>query len=819
MLPKTFQDVSASSRLVLLSRYALALAIFTSALIVRLLLFPVADGLAFLTFYPATTLCFLFCGIGPGAVSVVLGGIAGFYIFFTPYWTFGHNVSGEIATLVYVLSSGLTGFIVIRLRGRESRIETMSKIEGQLRTIVRASPTALLLIDVAGRIRMINEKAEALFGYGQGELQDQPLEVLLEAHFRAGHSDLRQSFMQDRSSRAMGEGRLLFGLRKDGVAFPLEIGLSPMDSKGEHMVLAGVNDISERLTSMREMQERQVVLEKSNDELMRATQAKTRFLAAMSHELRTPLNGILGYARLLQMEGGLSAGQSGRVSSMLESGRHLLEMISCVLDLSEIESEHLTLKTAEVDPLAIVAACLDLVRPAAEAKGLALRVDVADSVQQTLTTDPTRVRQVLLNLLGNAVKFTKQGSVTVRLEMAANRSALRIEVRDTGPGISTEQRPHLFHEFDRLGIEAVAKIEGAGLGLALSARLAALMGGSVGYDDNPDGGSVFWLELPLVTAGTPQPEEKYPADQEIVRLTPAFEHALQVLVVDDMPMNRDIAEAFLRSAGHEVTCVDNGADAVTLAASTDFDAVVMDVRMPQMDGLEATRRIRAFAGRRGEVPIVALTAHAFTEQIKDCQKAGMDGHLAKPFDMESLLSAVGRAVVAKQRKAVGSGTGTVLPAEAIRPMESELPILNRAHFEKFTACFTPEKLAEHLVTFTERGQSLLRDLGEMDAAAGYSNEHADAAHALTGCAAMFGFERFAAASRTFERALQCAAAEAPTLAAQLCAAIEVTLKEISDAELGRGVGPGNALDAAAGIQADRRPSTTAQIQEARAFAP
>jgi signal transduction histidine kinase/ActR/RegA family two-component response regulator len=380
-----------------------------------------------------------------------------------------------------------------------------------------------------------------------------------------------------------------------------------------------------------------------NDALEQASQAKSRFLAGMSHELRTPLNGILGYARLLRLGGGLNVTQASRVDAMLGAGTHLLQMINCVLDLSQIEAGRLELHTAEIDLPGLTSACVDLVRPTAEAKALTLDLAVQPDVPRYITIDATRLRQVLLNMLGNAVKFTTSGSVqlSVRRGLAVDAATLRFEVADTGPGISAEIRHRLFQEFERLD---AGSVEGAGLGLALAVRLATLMGGSLGQVDNPGGGSVFWLELPLVAASATAPPAAAPVpDQPDAVSESASPRALSVLVVDDVAMNRDIAGAFLRSAGHKVSCADGGAAAVVAATSEDFDVVLMDVRMPEIDGLEATRRIRLLAGSRGRVPIVALTAQVFTEQVRECRAAGMNDHLAKPFTIDSLLDAVVRA--------------------------------------------------------------------------------------------------------------------------------------------------------------------------------
>ena len=516
-------------------------------------------------------------------------------------------------------------------------------------------------------------------------------------------------------------------------------------------------------------------LAKACDRAEQANRAKSRFLAGMSHELRTPLNGILGYAQLLHMEGGLTATQGVRVDAMLGAGKHLLHMITRVLDLSEIESEHIELQATEFNVREVAETCLDLIRPPAEAKGLALSVAVASGTPREFFADVTRLQQVLLNLLGNAVKFTSKGTIALRLRPCTDGSELRIEVADTGPGVPAEQRRRLFQEFERLDTEATRAAEGSGLGLSLSARLAGLMGGRLGHEDNPGGGSVFWLELPI---NTPAFAVASAADEPDAHSAPPLSRTLRVLVVDDVLMNRDIAGSFLSAAGHEVTYAKGGAEAVAAAASTDFEVVLMDVRMPEMDGLEATRRIRALRHARGRVPIVALTAQAFTEQVAACQKAGMDSHLAKPFEMDEMLTAVARAAAAGPRPngKISFALTQVMPVTSL--IDPELPVLDPRAFERTAVHLAPETVVTYLQTIAELGETLLHMLHASDTLTQSGDALIELVHKLVGSAGMFGFKRLAAAGRAYERAIQSEAVDTPVLADRLGAAAEATCKEI-----------------------------------------
>jgi PAS domain S-box-containing protein len=541
--------------------------------------------------------------------------------------------------------------------------------EEQRAIIVEAAPNGMMIVDETGTITLANSSLHRIFGYPRGSLVGRSPALLVPEAFRAAEGALRSAFGSGRNDGQMMGEQPFAGHRYDGSTVSVEMMVSPIKTPRGVIVVASLVDVSERqqqLEARREADRRELQaseaanmtldtlarhLAQARDLAEQANRAKSRFLAGMSHELRTPLNGILGYAQLLRMDGNLDDVQAARVDAMLGAGTHLLEMIHGVLDLSEIETERAELRLATTDLRALAAACLELVRPAAEAKRLALTLFVAADLPSHVTTDPTRLRQVLLNLLGNAAKFTCTGTVALRVLPAAGGGGLRFEIADTGPGIPADQSHRLFQEFQRLDTDRVRTIEGAGLGLSLAARITALMGGRIGHTDNPGGGSIFWVELPLASIGSAALLAGLPdaVDPAQVQPAPPPLRPLRVLVVDDIAMNRDIAACFIRSAHHEVVCVESGAEAIAAVAGSDFDVVMMDVRMPEMDGLEATRRIRALDGTRGRVPIVALTAQVFTEQVAECRKAGMDSHLVKPFTVETLLDAVARGHAHGQR--------------------------------------------------------------------------------------------------------------------------------------------------------------------------
>ena len=456
----------------------------------------------------------------------------------------------------------------------------------------------------------------------------------------------------------------------------------------------------------------------------RESQEKSRFLTTLSHELRTPLHGVLGYADQLFHEGGLSPEQSRQLGEIVRASKHMRDVVNVVLDYARTEALGPALRMKHFDVRALIEECLAVVEPGARARGLEIRNTAAPDAPVQFVTDDIQLRQILMNLLSNAVKYTPNGMIELRLSGDAEH--LMIEVADTGIGIPEGQRHHLFNEYERFGAERT-NIEGTGLGLAIAHRLARRLGGHMGHRDNPGGGSVFWLELPAGVPDKPgivaEPEAAAPAQR------------LNVLVTDDSDVNRDVAIAFLRKAGHATSEARDGGKAVRLAAARDFDVVLMDMRMPGMDGLEATRRIRALDGPRGQVPIVAVTANALDQHAEECRRAGMSEHLAKPFTQAELLAVVARA--ARQRPQPASAAATTIDADSVAQL---------------AACMGEDALKQLLDSLALRIESLVRQI-EDPASSTSPDELAALAHELVGSAGTLGFTRLAAAARRFENSV------------------------------------------------------------------
>ena len=526
----------------------------------------------------------------------------------------------------------VSNLVVVALVEEERRhaLAQLADSEARARLVVDTAHDAFIGIDSDGKVVAWNAQAEATFGWARAEVVGRSLaETIVPPAFRDAHTAGMRRFHETGDAPVVNQRLELTALHRSGREFPIELTItSPIRAESGYFFAAFLRDISDR-------RERDAELRRARDAAEAATRAKSEFLANMSHELRTPLNGVLGYAQLLQRDRTMNAIQREALDAIGRCGSQLLDLINDVLDLSKIEAGRLDIDEGPTDVTQLLTDLKYVVAETAAHKDLTLTMTLDPGVPRAVVVDGRHLRQVLLNLLGNAVKFTSAGEVRVRIGTAGGR--LTFEVVDTGPGIEPEAITEIFAAFSQT--KAGAEAGGTGLGLTISDHLITKMGGALKVDSVLGVGTRFSFTLPLVearVAAVTQGSDTTlpPLD---ARLAPG--QTLTALVVDDSTANRHILASLLESAGAQVITAAGGLEAIELARTQQPEIIFMDLKMPDLDGLEATRRL-AQDPVTAAIPVIAVTASALGDARATARAAGCADYLSKPIRAQELFGMI-----------------------------------------------------------------------------------------------------------------------------------------------------------------------------------
>ena len=631
-----------------------------------------------------------------------------------------------------------TVFLVLLLRHNrlleQARRELQSaaeelQIETDLvQTTLDTIDQGLIMFDPSGSVKILNRQALGLLDlHDELESTTRPASIL-SVHAKLSDFDQTIANFSISSLPSSGDTRLSQLTRKDGRVLEMR-----ETRRQDNSIVRTFTDITERKS---------------------AELAKNTFLATMSHEIRTPLTGLLGMADLLAGEP-LSDKESSYLNSIRTSGRHLLAVVNDVLDFTRIEAGVLEVERISFSVAALIENVRSLMAPQAVERGLDLKFEFA-TPPPAVKGDPTRLAQVLINLVGNGLKFTHRGGVIVCVSQVHEHESqvkLRFDVQDTGTGIAAEKQEELFQPFVQADHSMARRYGGSGLGLAISQRLIKAMGGEICFTSTLGTGSHFWFELSLDKG---HPSYAQPSSFEFASVLPR-----RVLVAEDVELNRNLLGGMLSRYGHEVTFAVNGAEAAELAGREHFDVVLMDVQMPVMDGVEATRRIRTLPGHAGRVHIIGLTANVVASEHERYIAVGMNACVTKPIDWDQLF------------RAFGGTHEQVYASEAA----NKKPVLNQNTIGQLKTQFGEEEFQTFLTNAVRDAEQAIVQLEKVS---GDPSELVREAHRLKGTSGLFGLERISALAGEVEATAR-SGDDIPPLIGRLRQALSATRAELDSA--------------------------------------
>ncbi len=563
-----------------------------------------------------------------------------------------HPASAWLTALFGLLLSAAAASLVSVLHRRREKLEQLvmkrsSELQersADLKAITDSAFDAIVMMDALGHVSYWNPAAERILGYTSSEVIGQDLHgLIVPARYRDGFNAGFLRFQQTGQGAALGKTHDLEAIHKDGQEIPVQISLSAIETNGAWHAVGILRDTTERKFADEALRQATARASEQAAKAELANQAKSEFLANMSHEIRTPMNGVIGMTEQL-LDSALTSQQRHCAEVIRDSSEALLNLINGILDLSKVEAGKLDLEVLDFDISAVFNHLTRIFAQQARNKGLEFITTIDPDVPRALRGDPGRLRQVLVNLAGNAVKFTATGVVTVRVglaDAALGAIGLRFVVSDTGIGIAADKQALLFEKFSQADVSTTRHYGGSGLGLAISKQLVQLMGGDIGVESTEGHGTSFWFTLPLaqslsLTQLNPNPLQ--PTAPAIGKL-PTWQglRALLALLAEDNIINQKVAVGFLQKLGLRVDVVGNGSDACQALTSEVYDVVFMDLQMPVMDGLDATRLLRSSqATINPGLPVIAMTANAMVGARQQCLEAGMNDYITKPVTTRSL---------------------------------------------------------------------------------------------------------------------------------------------------------------------------------------